>query len=153
MSALLLGRLGGGAELLRGGVSGADQRAGDEAAESRGGGGHALLRRSDGRVRVGRRRPVDLDRVVDRRAPEDLLLRASDARMPDADRPRVDDLAELLDRAVRVRLRPLAAELVEAVAEAVPLVPELLREAAGVEVRAARAVLVDRAPVREFRTS
>ena len=69
----------------------------------------------------------------------------------EADRPGVRHLAEVQRRAARVRRRALAAHLVQALALAVPLVAELLHEAAGVEVRAARAVLVDGAAVGEGR--
>ena len=50
-----------------------------------------------------------------------------------------------------MRDRTLASEPVQAVALTVPFVAELFREASRIEVRAARAVLVDDAVVCEFR--
>ena len=111
----------------------------------------AALLGVDRRIGVRRRRPVDLDGLVHRHAEADLLLRAAEARMTEADRPRIDDFAEVQHRAVGVRRRTLASELVEAVAEAMSFVAELLGEAAGIEVRAPRAVLVNRAAVGELR--
>ncbi len=107
----------------------------------------------NGRVRVGRRRPLDFHGRVHRDAERDLLLRAADAGMADADGPAVDDLAKGQRRTVRVGHRPFAAELVEAVALAVSLVAELRGEAARVEVRPPRAVLVDRAAVGKQRAA
>src|SRR4030095_6964512 len=100
------------------------------------------------RVRVWRHRAPDLARRVERYAERDLLLGAAEAGMPEPDRPRAVDVAEMLDRAVRVRHRPLASELVEAVTVPVALVAVLLREATGVEVRAPRTVLVNRLALR-----
>ncbi len=100
------------------------------------------------RHRVFRKRCLLVKRFVER----DTLFGATEAWVADADRPRIRHLAKVLNRAVGVGLRTLAAEGEEAVTEPVPLVAVLAGKAAGVEVRAARAVLVDRAPVGEERT-
>src|SRR5271165_240668 len=101
----------------------------------------------DRRVRIGGGGSIDVDRGVHRDAEGDLLLGAPRARVPDADRPSFR-LAKTEEGAIRVGRRPLAAELVKAVALPVPLVAVLLREAAGVEMGPTRTVLVDRTPVR-----
>src|SRR5512138_2512522 len=105
------------------------------------------------RIRHRCRRLLDRHRRVERNGERDALLGAPHARVADADRPRARDLAEGEERAVRVRLRPLAAELVEAPPVAVPLVAVDLREPPRVEVRPPRAVLVDHAAVREHRAA
>ena len=74
----------------------------------------------------------------------DCLLGAAEAGMPGADRPGAEaDVAETDRRAVRVSLRTLAADLVEAEALPVPFVAELKGEAPGIEMRPPLAVLVD----------
>src|SRR5690606_27858799 len=100
---------------------------------------------------AARRRQGNADGGVQRRAEGMGLLRAPEARVAESDRPRVGHVTEALRRAVRERLRTLATELVQAVAEAVPLVAELRGETAGVEVRTPRTVLVERAAIRERR--
>src|SRR5689334_11395291 len=59
----------------------------------------------------------------------------------------------MLHRAIRVRRRAFATELVEAVAVLVAVVSKLFGEAAGIEVRAARAVLVNRLTVGKLRST
>ena len=113
---------------------------------------HVVVR-VNGRVCHRGGRLLDRQVRVDRDVEADPLLRAADARVPDRDGPRARHLAEVEERAVGVRLRSLAAELVEAPAVAVTLVAERLREPARVEVRAALAVLVDHAAVGELRTA
>ena len=73
----------------------------------------------------------------------DVLLRAADARCADPDRPDVRDLVEVPRGARRVGHRPLAAELVQAVAVAMTVVAKLLGTAPGVVVGTPRTVLVD----------
>src|SRR5271157_4365336 len=123
------------------------ERSAHDASHASGYGADVTLLGVDRRVGVGGGGSIDVDRGVDRDAERDLLLGAPRARVPDADRPSFR-LAETEEGAIRVGRRPLAAELVEAVALPVPLVAELLREAAGVEMGPARTVLVDRPPVR-----
>ena len=60
-------------------------------------------------------------------------------------------IAELDGRTVGVRLRPLAAELVETPALTMTFIAELLGETPGVEVRSALAVVVDQSPIGEQR--
>src|SRR5512146_1413320 len=98
------------------------------------------------RLQVGKR--------VDRFGERDTLLGAADARVTGADRPaRIADVAEQDRRAVRIGLRTLAAQLVQAVALAVTLVAEFHGKASGIEVRTALAVLVDEARVGELGTA
>src|SRR5881392_2974167 len=87
-------------------VAGAEHRTADRAGDRRRDGTDGSLRR------------------VHRDPEGDRLLGAADTRMADADRPAVDHLAEGKCRAVGVRHRPLASELVEAVALPVSLVAE-----------------------------
>ncbi len=61
-------------------------------------------------------------------------------------------LVELAHRASRVGIWSFAAQLVEAPAVPVTVIAELLREAAGIKVRAPRTLLVDHAVVRELGT-
>src|SRR5881392_1502052 len=105
-------------------VAGAEHRTADRAGDRRRDGTDGSLRRVDRRIGVGRRRPIDRHRRVHRDPEGDRLLGAADTRMADADRPAVDHLAEGKCRAVGVRHRPLASELVEAVALPVSLVAE-----------------------------
>src|SRR6185295_2592969 len=93
------------------------------------------------------------DRLVNGNAESDLLLGAADARMPDTNRPRAVDFAEVLHRTVRVRCRPFASELVETVAVPVPFVSVGFGEASGVEVGAPRTLLVNRQAVRKLRAA
>src|SRR5690606_9953696 len=95
----------------------------------------------------------DRDGGMQRLPERDVRLGAPVARMTDTDGPCIDHLVEVLGRAVGKRLRPLAAELVQAPALAMPLITELLREAACIEVRPTRAVLVHGAAIGELRTA
>ena len=95
---------------------------------------------------------LHLGHGMDRLGEADALLGAADAGMAATDRPDASPTSpKPMRRAVGVGFRPLAAELVEAVALAVALVAELHGEAAGIEVRAAFAVLVNQARVGEHR--
>ncbi len=89
-----------------------------------------------------------MDRLVERGA----LFGASEARVAGPDRPGAEaDIAEADGRAVGVGLRALAADLVQAPALPVAEIAELQREASGVEMRPALAILVDKAAIGEFR--
>src|SRR5271157_4135310 len=134
-------------QLLGGHPPRPQERPAHDASDAGGYGADVTLLGVDRRVGVGGGGSIDVDRGVDRDAEGDLLLGAPHARVSDADRPSIR-LAEMEEGAIRVGRRPLAAELVEAVALPVPLVAELLREAAGVEMGPPRTVLVDRPPVR-----
>src|SRR5581483_788008 len=135
-------------ELLRRDEPRTGDRADDGAADRGGNRADAALRRPNRRVGVGRHRPLDLHRGVQRNRERHVLLGAPETRVAEADRPRTVDFAEVLHGTVRVRDGPLAPELVEAVALAVVLVAELLGKPSGVEMGTARAVLVDRVGVR-----
>src|SRR5512134_693904 len=80
--------------------------------------------------------------VIGGKLVEPLDLRAPDAQAADLDAPRLLRIPARLG-ALRPRLRPLAPDRVEAVAQRLLLRPEHLHEMPGVEVRAARAVVVD----------
>src|SRR3546814_6276317 len=82
----------------------------------------------------------------------DALLGAAETRRADADRPvALTDVAKADCRAVGVRLRALAADLVQAESLTMAGVAELQRKASGIKVRPALAVLVDDAAIREAR--
>jgi hypothetical protein len=85
----------------------------------------------------------------------DHIAHSIDCSVPDArvSVPIVAYTPKSAQRAVGVGRGALAAELVEAVPVAMPFVPDLLGEAACVEVRPARAVLVDRLAVGEERAA
>ena len=100
-------------------------------------------------VGIGWLRPLDGDGVEHRHAERQRLLGATDARMPQADRPGIVHVAKVLRRATGVRLRTFATHLVQAVAETMRCVAELGDEAAGVEVSAALALIVNDAAVGE----
>src|SRR5512140_1405760 len=136
-------------ELFGGHRARPDQGPDRQAGDSDGGGADAAVVRMDGRVGVGRGRAVDFDGRVQRHAERQRLLRAAEAGVADSYRPRPHDLVEMLQGAGSVGPGSLAACLVEAIPVPVPLVAEPFDEPAGVEVRTARAILVDGARVRE----
>lgn len=103
----------------------------------------------NGRYSVFGQRRLFMHRLVE----YDALFGAPDARVADTDRPRVRQLTKAHNRAVGVGLGALAAECKQAVPEPVALVAVLASEATGVEVCAARAMLVDGPTVCEQRTT
>src|SRR5512138_2638086 len=128
---VLVGRLF--VELAGNHEAGPKQRTADEARHARRDRADPSLTGLDRRVGVGRLGPLDVDGVVEGDAEPEFLFRAAETRVSEPDRPRIDDFAEVERRAVRVRRGPLAAELVEAVAEAVSFIAVLLGETARVE--------------------
>src|SRR5215471_11975581 len=89
---------------------------------------------------------------MQRLADRGFLLGAAKARMSGPYRPRAKaNVTETDRRAVRISLRTLAADLVEAETLTMPFVAELERETPGIEMRPPLAVLVDQPPVGEFR--
>src|SRR5678815_2887174 len=130
-------------QLLRGDISTSGQGADDRARYACCDAGRHQPRRANRGIRVGGSRPEDFNRLVHGHAEANLLFGAPEAGMPEADRPGIDDFAEVLHRAVGVGRGPFAAKLVEAVAESMTVVAKLLGEAAGVEMGATRTVVVD----------
>ena len=93
---------------------------------------------------------MNVDGLEDRNAEGNRLLGAAYAGCADTDRPHIRHFVEVARRASGMGCRTFAAHLVEAVALAVCVVAELVHEAAGVEVRATRAVIVNQAVVGEL---
>src|SRR3954469_14386061 len=122
-------------ELARGHHAGADGSSDDRPSKSDRDPARPAVLGEDGRVGIGRRGPGDRHRVEHRHAEGVVLLGAAGAGVADADGPGAVHVAEVLERAVGVGDRSLAAELVEAEALAMSLVAERLGETAGVEVR------------------
>lgn len=111
----------------------------------------APLGQADWRIRVGRRRVVYRGLLKDRDIENDSLLGATNARSANSHGPHVRRLVEHANRAAGVDVRSFAAQLVETPTLTMAVVTELLREAAGAEMRAARALHVDNAIVSELR--
>ena len=86
-----------------------------------------------------------------RHAERNAFLRASNARRADANGPHVRNFVEMPRRASGVSVGSFAAHLIQTPAFAVTLITELLHETAGIEVRPARALLMNVAVVCELR--
>lgn len=82
--------------------------------------------------------------------PDDVFFCATEAGDTNSDRPNTRDLVEVACGTCGVGDRTLTTEFVETPAFAMALVAEGGGEASGVEVRAARAVLVDHAVIGEL---
>ena len=81
----------------------------------------------------------------------DPLFRAAEAGMADTDGPGAGaGLAEQNGGAIGIGFRSLAAELVQATPFSVHLIPELLRESAGIEMGPPLAVFVDQPAIGKF---
>src|SRR5579864_2017992 len=104
------------------------------------------------RISFGRSSKMDGDGFERSHFPNDVFFCATEAGDADPDRPNTWDLVEVARSTRGVGHWTLATEFVEAPAFAMAVVAEGRGEASGIEVRAARAVLVDHSVIAELRT-
>src|SRR5271166_1118346 len=137
-------------EFLRRNPSGAADGSGDCAYQGCGAEFYLTVGAVNRRVGIGRSRKMDGHSGQRAHTPDHAFFGAAYAGYSHADWPHARDFVELAGGAGGVRDRSFATELVEAPAFAMAFVAECQCIAAGVEVCAARAVVMNHALVGEF---